>query len=87
MKLSWVIDKVRPNTEWVLYGDDLDGLHFINPENTPIPTIAECEAAWVEVQAEMAAAEAKKIADKQNALAKLANLGLTEDEAKAVIGV
>lgn len=42
---------------------------------------------WAIEEAERVAAEEAKIAAKQSALAKLAKLGLTEEEARAVIGL
>lgn len=47
----------------------------------------EADRAAAEAQrAELEAAEAAKAAAKASALAKLASLGLTEDEAKAIAG-
>lgn len=86
MNLSLAVARLRPNAEFVIYNDNLEGLIFIKPETATKPTMSECEAAWAEIVAEKEAAEAKAIADKANALAKLAALGLTDDELKAVIG-
>lgn len=48
--------------------------------------IAEREKRAIET-AEREAAEEAKIAAKESALAKLAALGLTEDESRAIIGI
>lgn len=55
-----------------------------------IPLTPEEEAEreqWAIEAAEREAAEEAKVSAKQSALAKLALLGLTEEEAKAVIGL
>lgn len=55
-----------------------------------VPLTAEEEAerkAWAAEAAEREAAEQAKLEARESALAKLAKLGLTEEEAKAVIGL
>jgi hypothetical protein len=84
--LADAIDRLRPNTEWVIYDNCLEGLTFIKPKTTIKPTQAEVDAAIAGIIAEREAAAIKAATDKANALAKLAGLGLTDDEAKAVIG-
>lgn len=44
------------------------------------------QAAWEAERAEAEAAEAAKVAARESAHAKLAALGLTEDEVKALVG-
>lgn len=44
-------------------------------------------ALWASIEAEQQSAEQAKLAAKESALAKLALLGLTEEEARAVIGI
>lgn len=67
----------------------------ITPEDSVVPIYlvpltpeeeAEREQ-WAIEAAEREAAEAAKVDAKQSALAKLALLGLTEEEARAVIGI
>ena len=70
------LNKLRPNTEWVCYGANLDGLTFIDKSITK-PTQDEINAAILELKAE---AENAKAA----AQAKLAALGLTTDDLKAL---
>jgi hypothetical protein len=86
MSLNEAIKRLRPNTDYVIYGNTLEGLEFLKPKTTTKPTQAEVDAAIAEIAAEQATALAKAAADKASALAKLAVLGLTEDEAKAVFG-
>jgi hypothetical protein len=45
------------------------------------------EAKFIELQAKETAKQEKEIADKESAQAKLAALGLTTDEVKALLGV
>lgn len=53
----------------------------------PKPTWQELESAWESEVASRQNAEQARDAAKQSALAKLALLGLTEEEARAVIGL
>jgi hypothetical protein len=43
-----VLVHLRPGEEWALNGDEYDGLTWLS-DTTP-PTLAECEAAWVEIK-------------------------------------
>ena len=70
--------------EWVLNGDNYEGLNWIS--ETPKPSKKTLDDLWETVQAELAAEKQAKLDTKTSALAKLAALGLTEDEAKAIIG-
>jgi len=56
---------------------------ILNDETATMPTKAEVEAKIQEIKD----AEANAIAKKQSAKAKLAALGLDEEEIKAIIGV
>ena len=73
-----------PNTQWTLNGDSYDGLTWLS--DTPKPTQAELDALWESTKAQLAAKEQAAIDAKASALAKLAALGLTQDEVKALIG-
>lgn len=53
----------------------------------PKPTWQELEAAWENELASRAAAEQTREDSRQSALAKLEQLGLTEEEARAIIGM
>lgn len=53
----------------------------------PKPTWEELETAWAGELASREQAELSKIANRESAMAKLALLGLTEEEARAVIGL
>jgi hypothetical protein len=73
-----------PNTEWSLTENDYDTLQWLS--DTPKPTQAELDALWESTQAAAAAKEQAAIDTKASALAKLAALGLTQDEVKALVG-
>lgn len=73
-----------PNTQWTLDGDVYDGLTWLS--DTPKPTQDELDALWESTQATTAAKEQSAKDVKVSALAKLAALGLTQDEVKALIG-
>lgn len=73
-----------PNTQWTLNGDAYEGLTWLS--DTPKPTKAELDALWESTQAAVAAKEQTAKDVKASALAKLAALGLTQDEVKALVG-
>jgi len=71
-------------SQWSLNGDSYNGLTWYS--DTPKPTQAELDALWESTKAAVAAkAQAAKDV-KASALAKLAALGLTQDEVKALVG-
>jgi hypothetical protein len=70
---------IRPKAEWLLDGDELTWLDKTQSN----PTDAEIEAGWVAYQAaQLAEAEAR--ATQRQAI--LDRLGLTEDEARLLLG-
>jgi hypothetical protein len=70
--------------KWELNGDSYEGLVWL--DSSPKPTQAELDALWESTQAQVAEQKAQAIAVKESALAKLAALGLTQDEVKALVG-
>jgi hypothetical protein len=70
--------------QWSLVGNSYDGLDWL--DSTPKPTQAELDALWESTQATIAAKEQAAKDVKASALAKLAALGLTQDEVKALVG-
>jgi hypothetical protein len=70
--------------QWSLNGDSYDGLTWLS--DTPKPTQAELDALWESTQTAVAAQEQAAKDIKASALAKLAALGLTQDEVKALVG-
>ena len=73
-----------PNTEWVLNGDFYDGL--IWNDESPKPTKEELDALWEYTQTIIATKKQTAKDTRASALAKLAALGLTQDEVKALVG-
>lgn len=70
--------------EWTLEGEDYEGLTMLDGGEKP--SKESLDSAWDEVRAEIAAEKEAKLAAKESAKAKLAALGLTEDEVNALIG-
>lgn len=79
------LHKLIPNTEWVWKGEDIDGLTILT-EGVNKPTQAQINKAIKDIEAEEKSKADKLVADRASAIAKLAAIGLTEDEAKAIIG-
>jgi hypothetical protein len=71
-------------SQWSLNGDSYAGLTWLS--DTPKPTQAELDALWESTKAAVAAKEQEAKDVKASALAKLAALGLTQDEVKALVG-
>jgi hypothetical protein len=80
MDLSLILSR-RYNAEWTLDGDDYKGLTWLSDSEKP--TEAELTAQWESVQAEV---EAEKIAKENKRIAILDRLGITEEEARLILG-
>lgn len=78
MDIALILSKKYPGQEWHLIGDDYSGLNWLS--ETEKPTLAEVTELWAEVQAEQLIAQETKTSARASALAKLAALGLTEEE-------
>jgi multidrug efflux pump subunit AcrB len=78
---------MNTGAQWTLRGDTYEGLEW-HDEVIPKPTEAEINEAIANIpnveEANLKAWQDKDMA-KQSALAKLAKLGLTEDEIKAIV--
>ncbi len=74
-----VLEMLIPTGGWVIYGDDWEGVQFIEAE--PI-TKKQFEDGFAVVDARKTEQEAIKIAEK---IALLNKLGITEDEAKLLL--
>jgi hypothetical protein len=70
--------------EWTMVGNSYDELNWL--DDSPKPTQAELDALWESTQIAVAAKEQAAIDVKASALAKLAALGLTQDEVRALVG-
>ncbi len=78
---SQVLGMLIPDGGYVAVGDEYEGITFLDCE--PI-TKAQFEAGFAQYDAMKAEQEAKALADKASAQAKLAALGLTADDLKAL---
>ena len=76
-----VLDMLIPTGGWTVTGNDWSGVAFI--EATPI-TKAQFDAGFAQYDAYKAEQDANKAAAKATAQAKLAALGLTTDDLKAL---
>lgn len=79
MSLFRAIQSLRPDTEFTMYGDDINNIVW-HTEGVTTPTQEEIDAKIAEIDAEIEA----KLNARQNALSKLAALGLTADEIAAL---
>jgi hypothetical protein len=78
MNISQILLTNYAGTEWTLTGSDYEGLEWL--DESPKPTKTELESQWEEVQETIEAQEQARVATRASALAKLAALGLTEEE-------
>jgi len=76
-----VLAMLRPNGGWIMRGNEYEGITFLECE--PL-TKAEFEAGFPQYDAWKAEQDAAVIAAKEAAEAKLAALGLTTDDLKAL---
>jgi hypothetical protein len=81
---SLILTRNYAGKQWSLNGDSYDGLDWL--DSSTKPTKSELDALWVSTKAQADQAEETKITAKASALAKLAALGLTQDEVKALVG-
>lgn len=81
---SLILSFNYPNTKWSLNGDSYDGLTW--NDESPKPTKEELDALWEYTQTAIATKKQTAKDAKVSALAKLAALGLTTDEIKALVG-
>ena len=80
-----VIKKINPNAEVSVGGNDVNDITWHN-ETTPIP-VADIQAQIPIVEAEIEQEKQDAINKKASGKQKLLDLGLTEEEVKALIGV
>ena len=85
MDIAAAVSYARPGEQWILVEYEYEGLEWL--DTTEKPTIKELEIAWNNLQQDKENEKKKKEDDLASALSKLKLLGLTEDEAKAIIGI
>ncbi len=76
-----VLDFLLPGGGWIIVGNDYEGITFVNCD--PISK-AQFEAGFAQYEAWKAEQDAKATAAKASAESKLAALGLTGDDLKAL---
>lgn len=82
MDISAILTLKYPSSEWTLDGDSYEGLTWLS--DSPKPEEEELIDLWTEVKSQLDANEQAKIDAKASLLAKLAALGLTEEEIAAL---
>jgi hypothetical protein len=82
MDIAAILTLKYAGSEWTLDGDNYEGLTWLS--DSPKPDEKELTDLWPEVQSQLAANEQAKIDAKSSLLAKLAALGLTEEEIAAL---
>ena len=79
-----VLSRRHAGREWSLNGDDYEQLVILDGGSKP--SKKSLDDAWASVKAEIEAEQQAKIDSRASALAKLAALGLTDDEIAALLG-
>ena len=77
--------KINPNAEFTMNADDINQITWLN-ETTPI-SVADIQAQIPIVEQEIIDEAQAKIAKKASGRQKLLDLGLTEEEVTALIGI
>jgi len=79
--------KINPNAEVTVYGDNINTCEIIWNENTIPISKEDIEAMIPTVEQELKDAEQDAIAKKASGKQKLLDLGLTEEEIKAITNI
>ena len=87
MKIFNAIKKINPNSEVTVRGSDIDTCEIDWLNGTAEISKSDIKAMLLTVETEMANAEQTAINKKASGKQKLLDLGLTEAEVKALIGV
>ena len=72
------IESLRPDTEWTLYGDDIEGMTWHTPNVTPL-TKAEVDAEVARLEQVAVEKEAAASAARDAAVAHARTLGFTDE--------
>jgi len=77
------LEKLRPNSEWIWHGQDYEGLEWLDTEQTkPTEEQINNKASTIEAEEQQAKKDSENA--KTSAITKLKDLGLTDDEIKAI---
>ena len=79
-----ILTRHYAGSEWTLNGDDYNGLTWLSDSEKP--SQEELDDLWDETLEMLEAEKQAKVDARESALAKLAALGLNEDEVKAILG-
>ena len=71
------VQSLRPNIEWSMSGDDVEGITWHTPNTEPLTT-AEVEAEMVRLEAAAVEADAAKAAARAAAIEHAKSLGFTD---------
>jgi len=82
--IAKAIKKINPNAQFTVNADDINQITWLN--GTTSISKADIEAMIPTVETEIANAEADAIAKKASGKQKLKDLGLDDDEIKALTG-
>lgn len=77
-----ILRRKYPDAQWILNGDDYEGLIWISESKKPTKT--ELDGLWSDVLQELDNEKQEALDKKAAAKAKLAALGLTADDLKAL---
>lgn len=80
------IKYIYPEVEFTMTNDDTSTIIW-HTEGITTPTKKQIEDAIIALEIEKENSNQQKIQNKESALNKLKALGLTEDEAKALVGI
>ena len=78
MNIPITLEYLRPGEEWTLDEDCYDGLTWLS--DTLKPTLEELESVAEQAEAQRKAEQEAKAQTRASALAKLAAIGLTQEE-------
>ena len=87
MIITKAILKINPNSKFAIFGEDIDSCEIEWHENTTPISKADIKAQIPIVEAEIEQEKQDAINKKASGKQKLLDLGLTEEEVKALIGV
>jgi len=85
MDIPTILTRKYAGTEWVLNGDDYEGLTWLSESKKP--TKKQLEDLWPVVQQEIADEKQAKEDAKASAIAKLEAMGLNADEVRELFGL
>ena len=87
IKILKAIRKINPNSEMNIVGEDIDTCEITWLDGTSEISKADIKAQIPTVEQEIKDAAQSKIDKKASGKQKLLDLGLTEEEVKALIGI